>query len=144
MSITWVNKTNKTVVLVNDEDVQIKLAPTPPTIYIPIEYKEKGSGPGDVIVLVASYGETVNLPEQFQGIQYIVPRIVATAHPERKDFYVVSDIDLQNTNRKILYGYALSRMIPRKEWLAYESRNDDYKCTDYTSSSKTPQKRKRS
>ena len=56
---------------------------------------------GDIPITSTTFGEVIGLPEEKEGVYYIVSRLVMSACPNRKDLLVPNELQKDDTERII-------------------------------------------
>ncbi|MCK9597609.1 MAG: hypothetical protein M0R06_01135 [Sphaerochaeta sp.] len=84
-----------------------KFAPSGQTIRLEMETEPRRPIDG-IPTSVIKFGEPIGLPEQADGVYYIVSQIVKSACPERTDLLVPTDV-MRDTNGNIVGCRALGR-----------------------------------
>ena len=95
-----INKTPHPVIVISEDGQIVTFEPVAPAIRISSSIKDAGEIAG-IRVTKSVFGDAVNMPEQIEGVFYIVSQMVKTAFPERKDLLVPSEVVRDNNGAVI-------------------------------------------
>lgn len=85
-----INKTPHEVKVVNEEGETLKVFPSDGTIRLSMKTVEVGEV-GGIRLTKTQYGEPEGLPEEVDGVYYIVSAMIKAACPDRKDLLVPAE-----------------------------------------------------